>query len=223
MRTLLFDIDGTLLLTHSGSGALKHALEEEFGLADGRVDIEFAGRTDRSILVELLEKNSLPTTDQNQQRLESRYVDHLPSVLADFGGQLLPGVEALLAKVVGHTDVRCCVMTGNLISTARVKLNHFNLTPCFENIFGGDHDAHRNDLARRASKQLSQIYGDDTTSDMIVIGDTSADVLCGQAIGAKVIAVATGSENSESLATHQPDSIVEDLSDTEAIFRLLTT
>ena len=223
MRTLLFDIDGTLMLTHSGSGALKQAIEEEFGLTDGRVDIEFAGRTDRSILVELLEKNSLPTTPENQQRLESRYVDHLPRVLSEFGGQLLPGVGPLLAKVAEHAHLRCCVMTGNLISTARVKLDHFELMPHFEKIFGGDHDAHRNDLARRAASELSQLYGDDALSDLVVIGDTSADVLCGQAIGAKVVAVATGSEDPESLSKHQPDAVVPDLSDTDTIIQLLTT
>lgn len=222
MRTLLFDIDGTLLLTNnSGSGALKQAIEEEFGLSDSCIDLDFSGRTDRSILVELLEKNSLATTPENQQRLENRYVDHLPRVLADFGGLLLPGVGTLLTKVAESTQIRCCVMTGNLISTARVKLEHFGLTSHFQNVFGGDHDACRNDLARRAASGLTQIYGEDATSDLVVIGDTSADVLCGHAIGAKVIAVATGSETTDSLSKHRPHAVVENLSDTDAIVQLL--
>ncbi|KAA1257609.1 Phosphoglycolate phosphatase [Rubripirellula obstinata] len=223
MRTLLFDIDGTLLLTNnSGSGALKQAIEEEFGLTDSRVDLDFSGRTDRSILVELLEKNSLPTTPENQLRLEKRYVDQLPRVLADFGGYLLPGVTPLLAKMAQRTHVRCCVMTGNLISTANVKLNHFGLASHFLNVFGGDHDAHRDDLARRAASDLVQIYGDGATDDLVVIGDTSADVLCGHAIGAKVVAVATGSEDQQSLSKHRPHAVVDDLSDTEAMVDLLT-
>jgi phosphoglycolate phosphatase len=223
MRTLLFDIDGTLLLTNnSGSGALKQALEEEFGLADSCVDLNFSGRTDRSILVELLEKNSIDPSPENQRRLEQRYVDHLPQTLADYGGWLLPGVASLLAQIAESTQVRCCVMTGNLISTARVKLNYFNLLGHFQNVFGGDHDVHRNDLARRAASELTDLYGEGATDDLIVIGDTVADILCGHAIGAKVIAVATGSEDSEALSQHGPHAVVHDLSDTPAILQMLT-
>jgi phosphoglycolate phosphatase len=222
MRTLLFDIDGTLLLTNnSGSGALKHAIEQEFGLTESRVDLDFSGRTDRSILIELLEKNALPTTPENQRRLEKRYVNHLPRILSDYGGWVLPGVDLLLAKMAELSNVRCCVMTGNLISTARVKLNHFDLTHHFQNVFGGDHDAHRDDLARRAASDLVQIYGDGATDDLIVIGDTSADIQCGHAIGAKVVAVATGSEEQQSLSKHSPYAVVNDLSDTQAIIELL--
>ena len=58
MRTLLFDIDGTLLLTNGGgSRALKLAIEREFGIKSARIDVNFAGRTDRSLLAELLQRN----------------------------------------------------------------------------------------------------------------------------------------------------------------------
>jgi phosphoglycolate phosphatase len=222
MRTLLFDIDGTLLLTNnSGSGALKQAIEEEFELPDSRVDLDFSGRTDRSILMELLEKNSLPTSESNIKRLQDRYVNQLPDTLSQHGGWILPGVETLLACLAGLANVRSCVMTGNLVTTARVKLDHFNLAGHFEKVFGGDHDSHRNDLARRAANELAKIYGDSATEDLIVIGDTPADIHCGHAIGAKVIAVATGSEDVNSLKKHQPHAVVNDLSDTDAVLDVL--
>lgn len=222
MRTLLFDIDGTLLVTNnSGSGALKQAIEDEFELTESRVDLDFSGRTDRSILIELLEKNSLQPSESNIMRLRDRYVYQLPETLSKHGGWLLPGVKKLLDCLADFTNLRSCVMTGNLISTARVKLDHFHLAGHFENVFGGDHDSHRNDLARRAASELAVLYGDSAIDDLVVIGDTSADIHCGHAIGAKVIAVATGSEDADSLGRHQPHAVVDDLSDTDAILKVV--
>ena len=223
MRTLLFDIDGTLLLTqNSGSGALKQAMRDEFGLLESRVDLDFSGRTDRSILIELLEKNDLEACSENQNRLEQCYAGLLPEVLAQAGGRLLPGVKSLLDRIGDLPGIRCCVMTGNLVHTARMKLDHFSLSGYFQSIFGGDHDQHRNDLARRAAVDLRNLYGDDATDDMVVIGDTTADIECGHAIGAKVIAVATGAHDRELLASREPYAILDDLSDTDHLTSLLT-
>jgi phosphoglycolate phosphatase-like HAD superfamily hydrolase len=46
MRILLFDIDGTLLLTNGGQHALEMALTSEFGIESPFVDISYGGRTD---------------------------------------------------------------------------------------------------------------------------------------------------------------------------------
>src|SRR5262249_52470325 len=46
-----------------------------------------------------------------------------------------------------------------------------------------------------------------------VIGDTPLDVRCARAIGAKVVAVATGIHSVDELAASQPDLLLADLSD----------
>ena len=67
MRVLLFDIDGTLLITDSGGkGALERALIDEFQLSSVDVDIKFAGRTDFALLIELLERNGLAPSESNR-------------------------------------------------------------------------------------------------------------------------------------------------------------
>ena len=45
----------------------------------------------------------------------------------------------------------------------------------------------------------------------VVIGDTPLDIRCGRAIGAKVLAVATGGATLDDLHPHQADWLVEDL------------
>ena len=57
--------------------------------------------------------------------------------------------------------------------------------------------------------------------NIFVIGDTPHDIDCGRAIGAKTVAIATGSFSSEQLAAHQPDYLFNDLSDTEKVISRL--
>jgi phosphoglycolate phosphatase-like HAD superfamily hydrolase len=47
--------------------------------------------------------------------------------------------------------------------------------------------------------------------EVVVIGDTPRDVECGRAIGARVLAVATGKFTVEELKTHRPDWVVPTL------------
>ena len=58
-----------------------------------------------------------------------------------------------------------------------------------------------------------------------VIGDTPHDIACGQAIGARTIAVATGNFSPAELAEYEPDELVEDFSEVDAVIarpRLVT-
>ena len=52
-------------------------------------------------------------------------------------------------------------------------------------------------------------------------GDTPLDVRCARAIGAKVVAVATGSFTVDELHVHQPDVVVEDLGQTLEMLEVL--
>ncbi|MGB7345976.1 MAG: HAD family hydrolase [Pirellulaceae bacterium] len=222
MRTLLFDIDGTLLLTHNGgSRALELALQQEFGLGTPNLNVSFGGRTDRSLLSELLCLNQLPDQDDFRDRLQQRYMLLFPDVLRQQGGAVMKGVPDLLDRLHSDHRVRTCVMTGNLTQTGEEKLRHFDLLKYVHWTSGGQFDACRNDLAHRTARMISQLHGAEAASDVIVIGDTVADIHCGQAIGAKVIAVCTGSHDRELLEKAKPDFVLEDLSNTEAVFDLL--
>ena len=57
--------------------------------------------------------------------------------------------------------------------------------------------------------------------DLVVIGDTPADIECAHAVGALAIAVATGRYPVEALAEHGPEAVFSTLADTDAVLRVI--
>jgi len=219
MRTLFFDIDGTLLVTdRAGGGALARAMLEEFGVAELPLDkIRFGGRTDRDIVHEFLTLAGIEPSPENQGRLRRRYSGALRGLLKEVRGEVLPGVHDLLHSLRTLPELFLAVMTGNFPETARMKLETFQLIDHFSWVVGGDLDVVRCDMARRAADQLARRHGESARHDIIVIGDTPHDVRCAQSIGARCLAVCTGSASRDELATAGADRIIEDLTDAAAL------
>jgi phosphoglycolate phosphatase len=104
------------------------------------------------------------------------------------------------------------LLTGNIKQGARIKLERFDLWDCFPfGAFADDHED-RDQIAAAALRRGSEQYGRELRGDeVLVIGDTPLDIRCGRAIGAKVLAVATGGASLEELERHHPDWAVPDL------------
>lgn len=223
MRTLLFDIDGTLLISAGGGRrAFSSALALEFGVRDTLQDLCFAGRTDAGLIVDMLRRHGLPTDPEHRGRLRRRYAMLLPGELTKAGGWVLPGVIELLTLLNAEPRVRLAVMTGNLPETATRKLEHFSLMGYFRFIVSGDLDEDRGDMARRASAQVLARFGPAAGEDLVVIGDTPDDIRCGHLIGAPVVAVCTGNYGRDELAAEHPHVLLEDLSDVRSACSLLS-
>ena len=222
-RLLLFDIDGTLI--HSGGAgvrALKSAFEERFGVADDLHGIEIAGMTDSGIVVSILKKNDIPATNENIGAFLDSYVHFLSLELPRRKGKLLPGVLDLLEKLKSRPHLVLGLLTGNVSRGARLKLEHYGVWHFFE--FGAFADDHqdRNRLGSFARARAKEKHGREFSPSQIdVIGDTPRDIACGKAIGARTIAVATGTWSREELAKYQPDFLIDDLSDVEGLIHTL--
>jgi phosphoglycolate phosphatase len=222
MHFCLFDIDGTLL-NSGGAGkiAIETALTEDFGVTLTTA-VPFSGRTDRAIARDLLRFHDIADTPEHGERLVHGYLRRLPAALAKHNGRVLPGIEALLQKLAQRDDVAVGLLTGNIREGARVKLGHFGLVEHFT--FGGygDHHFDRDDVAREALAAVHQRYGPEVHNQRIwVIGDTPLDVQCARAIGAKVLAVATGWHTVDQLRASEPDLLLTDLSDPSSFLHLL--
>ena len=222
-RLLLFDIDGTLI--HSGGAgleALKVVLKERFGIDDDLAGIEIAGMTDSGIVVSILNKHEIPATPENVASFLDSYVHFLSLELPRRQGRLLPGVLELLEKLQSRKHVVLALLTGNVSRGAQLKLEHYGVWHFFE--FGAFADDHhdRNQLGSFARARAKEKHGREfSAAEIDVIGDTPRDIACGKAIGARTIAVATGTWTREQLAEHDPDFLIEDLSDVNRVIDTL--
>jgi phosphoglycolate phosphatase len=222
-RLLLFDIDGTLIYSGgAGIQALIRAFKERFGIDDDLHDIEIAGMTDSGIVLSILDKHKIPATHENVSGFLDSYVHFLSLELPRRKGNLLPGVMKLLEQLKSRPHVVLALLTGNVSRGARLKLEHYGVWHFFEfGAFAEDH-RDRNELGRFARARAKEKHGREfTASEIDVIGDTPRDIACGKVLGARTVAVATGRWSRNELAKHEPDFLIDDLSDVETIIDTL--
>ena len=227
MKLVLFDIDGTILLTDgAGKRAIHRALIDVFG-GTGPEDHRFDGKTDPQIVRELMriEGHGDEHIDAHMSPLLDRYVAYLDEELrvGSSGVRVMPGVCELLDVLDARDDVVMGLLTGNLEAGARAKLSSAGIdhTRFRVGAYGSDHET-RAELPAVAQRRAREELGLDVRgSDVIVIGDTPADIQCGRGIGARAIGVATGHYSMEELWEHAPAAVFEDLSPTHEVVRVI--
>jgi phosphoglycolate phosphatase-like HAD superfamily hydrolase len=222
LRACLFDIDGTLVSTGgAGKAAMDTALAEEFGVTRPIVPGSMSGRTDRGIARDQFALYGIDDTPENWQRLVRAYVRHLPLYLQERPGRVLPGILEVL-EVLSEMRVSLGLLTGNVPDGARIKLTHYRLMHYFAFGSYGDRHLTRDEIAHQALCLAREHWDADCCGeDLLVIGDTPLDVQCARAIGARVVAVATGIHSCDELAETKPDVLLADLSDPQPLLELV--
>jgi phosphoglycolate phosphatase len=215
---ILFDIDGTLVLTGGAGGrAMSRAFEELFGVADGLRGVQMAGRTDPWILAEAAVAHGIPPDSQQLTRFREVYLRHLAAELDKPGARkgVMPGVRELLDVLAARDDVYLALLTGNYEAGARIKLEYFDLWRYFPCGAFGDDAPLRNGLVPKAIARVTACGGPPfPAADAVVIGDTPLDVECAAFSGARSVAVATGSHSVDQLRDAGADAVFEDLART---------
>jgi phosphoglycolate phosphatase len=223
-KLILFDIDGTLLHTAgAGRRAICTALTARLGV-DGAFDrIRFDGKTDPQIVHELLEvagRNS-HLDDADVRGICEAYVEFLELELRNRNGdvRVYPGVEVLLDRLGDRDDAVVGLLTGNVVAGARLKLESAGLDPSRFRVgaFGSDAAERERLPAIAQDRAASLLGGRPQGDDVVIIGDTPADVTCGRSIGARAIGVATGSYTLGELAAAGAYAVFASMSETDAV------
>ena len=213
---LFWDIDGTLLTTaRAGVFSLEDALEQVSGVRADLNGMATAGMTDYSIAEAALAGVGHPTDEAIVQRFLEVHGRQLPEYLHRREGHVMPGAREILDDLAGRGDVVNLLLTGNIEAGAAAKLAHYGLDRYFG--AGGAFCVGPGERAEIARRALPLANG----SPAFVIGDTPADVECGRAIGARTIAVATGSYGAEELEASEAWAVLERLPEPAAFRTLL--
>jgi len=227
-KLVLFDIDGTILLTAgAGRRAICAALAEEVKDTSAFEGIRFDGKTDPQIVAEMLGAAGLPEPCESPRvrSICERYVELLARELERPTARttLMPGVRRLLDRLEAAPDVVLGLLTGNLAEGAALKLRSGGIAPERFRVgaYGSD-AAHRPDLPPIAARRAEPIFGRvPRGAEVVIIGDTPADVACGAGIAARAVAVATGGFSVADLAACAPHAVFADLSGTEAVMEAI--
>lgn len=220
MKLLLFDIDGTLVHANgAGRDAIERALSECCGCPIKTDGVSFSGKTDPQIIHEILRANGLDpeAAPVLVDEALAAYEETAHDIFNPNAVTRLPGVRTLLAHLDVHSEVQLGLLTGNIESMAYRKLSAVNLDRHFAfGAFGSDH-ADRRQLPPVAVARARTYTGRPFEGpDVVIIGDTEHDIRCGHGIGAFSVGVCTGRYARHELAAHDPDLLLDDLSDADA-------
>jgi phosphoglycolate phosphatase-like HAD superfamily hydrolase len=202
VRAVLFDIDGTVLVTGGAGGvAWQRAFQELHGVDADIAEHTDAGMTDPEIAaIVFREVIGREGTPEERTKAIGSYLKHLPDAVAESEGyRVMPGIEELLDRLIdsGHL---LGLVTGNIEAAAHIKLARARLNRFFS--FGGygSDSADRTELTEAALSRGALVSGGTLAGGAcIAVGDTPRDVIAGHGAGIEVVGVATGSYSVEQL------------------------
>jgi phosphoglycolate phosphatase len=218
---ILFDIDGTILLTEgAGVHAMGDAGRELFGDQFTIEGIEFSGRLDSLIWKDLVRLNQVEDTDVNHDRFRAGYGRHLHRRLHERPtARLLPGVKEMVHRLAVEREITIGLLTGNYPETGRLKIERAGLDPDMFTVAAWGIDGRtRRDLPSVAIRRHRQQSGVEIEPEhVVIIGDTPHDIDCARHNGCRSIGVATGQFDVRELQASGADLAIADLADTAAI------
>ncbi|HEX2084864.1 MAG TPA: haloacid dehalogenase-like hydrolase [Solirubrobacteraceae bacterium] len=204
---LLFDIDGTLLIsaTDDHRDAVHAALRRVWHVEDpAAARIDPAGRTDPEIARAILLQSGVSADRIDARMRDFKRVaaqEYARLCRLDLSPFVAPGVVDVLAALAERPGVRLSLVTGNLEPIARLKLARAGIGRFFERGqggFGSDHED-RTELPAVARARAGRAGAPYPRERTVVIGDTPLDVACARADGVRCLAVTTGRYDADAL------------------------
>jgi phosphoglycolate phosphatase len=218
---VLFDIDGTILVTGGAGGvAWQRAFEELHGVEANVAEHTDAGMTDPEIAaIVFREAIGREGSAQERARAIAGYLRHLPDTVAESEGyRVMPGIEPLLDRLIDD-GVLLGLVTGNVEAAAHIKLARAGLNRFFA--FGGygSDSPDRTEVTKAALgrgdlvsggalRGVAEASGKEEPAS-IAVGDTPRDVKAGHGAGIRVVGVATGSYSTGELSEAGADWALE--------------
>lgn len=213
---ILFDIDGTLIITGGASSVAWHrAFADLYGIPVNVGDFTHDGMTDPEIgrltFAAVIGHDPSP---RELAILMAKRLEHLPATVAESAGfRVLPGVAELLPSLV-RRGYLLGLTTGLVEAAAHIKLARADLNKYFH--FGGygSDSPERTELTRRAIQRAGAVLGIPLNPHQVwVLGDTPLDITAAHGAGAVAIGVASGVYTTDELRAAGADHVLHALTD----------
>ncbi len=220
---VLFDIDGTLLKLQKGIAApvFFNAIQDVIGFKiSSDIPVDFAGRTDYSILSYIFKQSNFPKAylESNLNEIYNRINDYFEVKVSKEQITVLDGVYELLELLSKNGSIRLGLVTGNFQKNAILKVRLAEIDKYFSFGAFGDYAPNRLNLPKMA---IQAALSNDIVSipeKSLIIGDTHRDITSAQHNKMKSIAVATGGTQFNELLKFNPDAIYENFKDYKNVY-----
>lgn len=212
---ILFDIDGTLIITGgAGAASWRMAFDELYGIPADIGKFTDTGMTDpdvgRQTFVAVMHRQ--PSRTEFTKLLERRLHYLYQTVAESDEYRVLDGVEELLPQLLDEGYL-LGIVTGNLEVAAHIKLHRAKLNRFFS--FGGyGSDAtDRGEVTKAALRRAALVYGEEEMDPAmcLVVGDTPHDAEGAHAAGIECVGVASHNFDAEQLRKGGADYVIGSL------------
>ena len=211
---ILFDIDGTLLITGgAGAASWRMAFDELYGIPADIGRFTDAGMTDPDVGRRTFEAvlNRKPERKEFTRLLERRLHYLYETVAESKQYRVLAGAEELLPTLI-QDGYLLGLVTGNVEAAAHIKLHRAELNRFFS--FGGygSDSTDRGAMTKIALKRAALVYGEPlNAAQAIAVGDTPHDVDGAHAAGMACVGVASHSFTADQLREAGADYVISSL------------
>ncbi len=227
-KAIIFDLDGVIYdITEAIDKAVEDSVEK-YNLRVNKDDV----LQEIALLIEEIQNYPIPRIILNSYNLLKeikaleglKYFKKMRIAIFIFNqfnkyreeANIFEGVDETISKL--SKKVKLAILTNNKSSYAEDVLEKFNLSNYFETIIGF------NDVTEvKPSPEGIQIIlkkWNLTPSEVIFIGDMTTDILAGKAANVKMICVASGLAQKETLLENNPDILVDHVKELKTLFNL---
>jgi phosphoglycolate phosphatase len=210
ISNILFDLDGTLTDPKDGiTRCIQFALDQLGATSPGVDQLDWCiGPPLRGSFSRLLNTKDDTLLDQALFNYRKRF-----SESGMFENVIYPGVFPFLRRIKA-AGIRVFLATSKPKVFAKQILNHFNLTPFFDGVYGSELNGHLSDKGELVAHIIDNENLD--TKVTLIVGDRSYDIIGGKKNGIMTVAVSYGYGTWEELTSSKPDFIFDTISDLAA-------
>ena len=196
---IFFDLDGTLIDSSEGIHNGFVQTFERLGLpvpSDQKIQSFMGPPLEVTFKEEISEEGATQAVKIYRDYYETK---------GQFEAHLYDGIKEVLEKLSQEPNKKIYITTSKNEPTALKMCEYLGITEFFDGIYGATPTAfHKSDVLQRAITENNA-----NKDSSVIVGDTKYDMIGGNAVGIKTLAVTWGFGTNETLLAENPDFVAD--------------